>query len=295
MPPFMDQNSGLIDKANTLGGTLGTTFMTALQATADETWREVAMEVAPQPGPLTVERFIEDVAGMKEWGTNRINDVQKTRALQFGFKNYERTIEVDRNDLEDDVIGQYDNLAQGHGMAAARMPAELVFGLLETGATALAYDGIAFFGAHAFGTNFTTNALSSASYEAALQAIAAFTTLNGQKYGLRGSIRLVVPQGLRFTAEAIVGNPTIADGIRNQMQGTAAVVVPPTLTDPNNWFVVIQDGPFKPILFSTKRAPSGMETDTSALFDKRKVYYGIDARWGRAFGLPQFAYAGIVA
>lgn len=83
--------------------------------------------------------------GIREWlGDRVINNISKS---DYSIKNkdYENTIAVERNDIEDDNLGIYTPLFTEMGRATAAFPSELVFGLLNQGRTALCYDGQYFF------------------------------------------------------------------------------------------------------------------------------------------------------
>jgi phage major head subunit gpT-like protein len=48
-------------------------------------------------------------------------------------KDWEATIEVDRNDIEDDTMLGYAQQAQGAGQSAAELPADIIGRLLSSG------------------------------------------------------------------------------------------------------------------------------------------------------------------
>ena len=68
---------------------------------------------------------------MREWLGDRV--VNQMAAFKYAISNrdWESTIEVDRNDIEDDNIGIYAPLFEEMGMSAETHPDELVFGLLK--------------------------------------------------------------------------------------------------------------------------------------------------------------------
>lgn len=108
------------------------------------TWNRVAMEI-----PSTTRQ--EDYAWlgafpkMREWLGDRV--IKNLSQQRYSIKNrdWEVTVEVDRNDVEDDTIGIYRPIVQEMGRSAAFHPDELVWGLLPSGTTELCYDGKAFF------------------------------------------------------------------------------------------------------------------------------------------------------
>lgn len=82
---------------------------------------------------------------MREWVGDRHIKNLALQSYSIKNKDWEATIEVDRNDIEDDSIGVYRPIVAELGRASAQHPDELVFGLLKDGFTTLCYDGQYFF------------------------------------------------------------------------------------------------------------------------------------------------------
>ncbi|VVE65419.1 Mu-like prophage FluMu major head subunit gpT [Pandoraea anapnoica] len=83
---------------------------------------------------------------LKEWVGDRV--VQNMKAFSYTIKNrdFESTVQVARNDIEDDNLGLFGPMFQDMGNAAALHPDQLMFELLASGFTAPCYDGTPFFG-----------------------------------------------------------------------------------------------------------------------------------------------------
>jgi phage major head subunit gpT-like protein len=82
---------------------------------------------------------------MREWiGDRVINNLEKS---DYAIKNkdYENTIGVDRNDIEDDNLGIYGPMFQEMGRATEAFKSELCFPLLKAGFATKCYDGQFFF------------------------------------------------------------------------------------------------------------------------------------------------------
>lgn len=85
------------------------------------------------------------LSGMREWiGPRHIDNLQGFR-YEIENKPFEKTFGIDRDDIEDDNLGQYDVSARYLGEVAADHPEELVFDALANGFTAECYDGQYFF------------------------------------------------------------------------------------------------------------------------------------------------------
>ena len=90
-------------------------------------------------------KWLGKIPRMREWVGDRV--IQNLSAYGYEIKNkdFEVTVSVDRNDLEDDTIGIYNPLVQSIGQSAAMHPDELIFDLLAKGFVNKCYDGKAFF------------------------------------------------------------------------------------------------------------------------------------------------------
>ena len=111
---------------------------------APSMWDLIAM-LAPSSGRSVDYKWLGDFPMMKEWlGDRTIKDLSGFH-YEIVNKDYESTIEVDRNDVEDDQIGVYTPMLQGLGQAAKQHPDILIFALLAAGFATLCYDGQYFF------------------------------------------------------------------------------------------------------------------------------------------------------
>ena len=82
---------------------------------------------------------------MREWvGDRQIKNLE-LHSYTVANKDWETTVEVDRNDVMDDAIGVYNPIISELGRTAAVHPDELVFGLLRDGFSTVCYDGQYFF------------------------------------------------------------------------------------------------------------------------------------------------------
>lgn len=81
----------------------------------------------------------------REWLGDRV--VQNMRSHDYTIKNkdWELTVAVDRNDIEDDNIGIYGPMFEEIGASTGAKACELVYGLLAAGFTTPCYDGQFFF------------------------------------------------------------------------------------------------------------------------------------------------------
>ena len=83
--------------------------------------------------------------GMKEWVGERVLKGIAEHSYTIRNRKFESTIEVERDNIEDDHYGVYTPMFAEMGRAAAAHPCELVFGALKDGFATPCYDGQYFF------------------------------------------------------------------------------------------------------------------------------------------------------
>jgi len=108
-------------------------------------YQDIAM-VVPSTGKENSYPWLGNFPGMKEWIGER--KIQSLKAYDYSIKNrtFESTVEVNREDIEDDNIGIYSPVVAELGRTAKTHPDELLFlELLMNGWTATCYDGKPFF------------------------------------------------------------------------------------------------------------------------------------------------------
>jgi len=82
---------------------------------------------------------------LRKWVGDRVINSMQAHGYAITNEDFESTVGVDRNDIEDDQLGIYAPLFQEMGRAAAVHPDEQVFALLAAGFTTPCYDGQYFF------------------------------------------------------------------------------------------------------------------------------------------------------
>lgn len=108
------------------------------------TWSQIAMRV---PSTADIENYgwLKDLPGMREWIGQRVVHNLEASDAKLVNRNYEHTIGVDRNNIEDDKLGIYTPMLSMQGEIAARHPDDLVWGLLPNGFATPGFDGQYFF------------------------------------------------------------------------------------------------------------------------------------------------------
>lgn len=83
--------------------------------------------------------------GMREWVGERVLRGVAQHGYVIRNRKFETTVEVLRDDIEDDRFGVYGPMFRELGRAAAAHPAEIVYGALKDGFETVCYDGQYFF------------------------------------------------------------------------------------------------------------------------------------------------------
>jgi phage major head subunit gpT-like protein len=104
----------------------------------------VAMTV-PSTSSSEMYGWLGQVPKMREWVGDRVIKSLQAHSYTIKNKKFESTVDVAREDFEDDKYGIFSPLFEELGRAAAENPDELVFALLKSGFTTACYDGQFFF------------------------------------------------------------------------------------------------------------------------------------------------------
>ena len=111
---------------------------------ASSQYMQVAMTVRSGTAE-EVYPWLGKIPGMKEWIGERVIENLRQHGFTIRNKDYEDTISVDRNQIEDDQYGVYNTMFEALGEAVAAHPDELVWPLLKAGFGTPCYDGQNFF------------------------------------------------------------------------------------------------------------------------------------------------------
>lgn len=242
-------------------------------------------------------KWLGSIPMMREWIGDR--QIKSLTASDYTIKNkdFEVTVGIPRNDIEDDRIGLYTPSIQSLGQSAALHPDELVFILLPGGFENKCYDGQAFFSAaHKVGkktfSNKGTAKLSPEAYAAARAAIMSITDENGKPLKIVPDL-LVTGPALEAEARKILLADQI-DGTTNTMKGTAEPLVVPDLAGYDTmWFLLCTKKPVKPLIYQERQKPKFValtaENDEN-VFMRKEFLYGVDSRGNSGYAFWQMAY-----
>ena len=136
----------LVTTANMVGLFTGfsTAFNNGLRAASTDDYLTIAMD-APSTGAANIYPFLGEMPQMREWVGDRVIRNLKSHDYTIPNVDFENTVSVDRNKIEDDQVGIYRPMFEGMGKAAAEHPAKRVFHALKNGFSTPCYDGQYFF------------------------------------------------------------------------------------------------------------------------------------------------------
>lgn len=281
---------------------LKTIFNNAFDA-APSVWEKIAMKVPSTTGQNDY-AWLSTFPRMRAWVGEKY--VKSLEAYRYSIpnKDWEATVEVDRNDIQDDQIGIYAPQAQMAGYSAKQLPDEIVIDLANAAFTTLCYDGQFFIDIdHAVQgvsvsnkgvkmLDATTLAKLEASFGAARTAMRKLKDNEGRPLNIIPNI-LLVPPALEMTALKIRNNEFLAATEVNPYRGTFDVVVDGRLSSDTAWFLLDTTKPIKPFIYQERQAPVFVEqTDpqTADVFNRKKFKFGAEARAAGGYGFWQLAY-----
>jgi phage major head subunit gpT-like protein len=287
---------------------LKTIFNNTLKAEPG-TWQATAMEVQ-STGAGEDYAWLSRFPKMRKWVGEKF--VKALEAGKYYKKNedWETTIGVLRNDIEDDRLGIYNTQAMGAGESAGELRDIIVDDLKNTAFASECMDGQFFYdtdhplktsdGVASSVSNKGTAALSAAtlaavtaSYGAARQAIMGFTDSEGMPLRLVPDT-LEVPAALEAVARIICEKDKLVDNSPNPYQGTAKVIVNPALSSATGWMLhVTSKKSVKPFIIQMRKSPVFVsQTDMSAddVYNKGEFKFGAEARATGLYGFWQLSY-----
>jgi phage major head subunit gpT-like protein len=261
--------------------------------------------------------WMAKLPGMREWLGERVVHNLATHSYQLKNKDYELTVGVDRNDIEDDNLGQYSMLFARMGESVSKHPDQLVKALLVNGAANLCFDGLSYFNAAhpvnpydaAKGTysNYSSTglALTQANFLTARATMATYKGEDGEPLGVVPNL-LVVPPALEGMALRICKMGTIhtedssgesASAPQNVTAGMADVLMLPELAGADTtWYLLATQSVIKPLVFQWRKRPvfvSKVSPTDDNVFHTKQFVYGADGRYNAGYTLPFLAYKAV--
>lgn len=286
---------------------LKTVFNNALKAVGGQ-WQATAMEV---PSTAAGEDYVwlSRFPKFRKWvGDKVIKNIAAGKYYKAN-EDWETTIAVKRNDIEDDRLGLYNTQALGAGEAAGELNDIIVDDLKNGAFVQTCFDGQFFYdvdhpvmqpdGTTASISNKITAVLSAATQAAALASYgAARTAIMNFKDEEGMPLRLVpdtleVPPALEAVARILCEQDKLVDNSPNPYKGTAKVIVNPGLTSATAWMLhVTSKQSIKPFIVQMRKKPvfvSQTSAENDDVFNRAEYKFGAEARATGLYGYWQLS------
>ncbi len=114
------------------------------EAVAREDYKEL-VTIIPSNTKSNTYGWLGQFPQMREWVGDRVVKDMKEQSYQIENRKYEATVSVNREDIEDDNLGQYRPLSQMQGQECVDFFWREIAGLVKDGESSICYDGQNFF------------------------------------------------------------------------------------------------------------------------------------------------------
>ena len=256
---------------------------------------EAITSVLPSEGKDEKYGFLGDIPAVTEWIGDKTTGHIKDHDYTLTNKNYDVSINIDRNEINDDRMGILRPRIAQMVSAMQRYKWDLVIASIVAGTTLLAYDGDAFFATHSSptldnllgGTSSTIATIKTDLYSAK-SAMMEFQSDQSKVMRLALDTILVPAEqeGLFLEVLESSTNPGGAgDGIFNPLKGwIKQLIVEPSLTDANDWYGFAAAHPLKPMILQMREEPNPV-MDTTAEKRSRQIIFSAEMRAVAGYGI----------
>ncbi|MGC0153282.1 Mu-like prophage major head subunit gpT family protein [Chromobacterium vaccinii] len=280
---------------------LQTAFNGAYEA-APTIWDQIATLV-PSTGSQNIYAWLENFPRMRKWIAEKQIKALASHGYTLVNDDWEATIEVNRNHIDDDQLGIYAPQAQNAGLSAKQLPDEIVIELLNNGFQNLCYDGQPFFAqGHVVRGQAVSNmsnlpltiagqAAAQKTYGVVRTNMRKTTDEDGRPLNITPSV-LMVPPALEDTANALMNNERLNDGMPNPYRKTATVLCDARLTSDTAWYLLDTTKIIKPLIYQERKKPVFVQQvteESDAVFLRKMFRFGAEARAAGGYGFWQMA------
>ena len=283
-----------------------TRFAEAYNKVPNVWYPQLSTEV-PSTTTTNVYPFMTGLPTLREWvGERQINNLN-AKNYTLENKQFEGTIAVGKNTIEDDQWGVYNFQVDALGEAAKKYPDYLMADLLTNGQSQACYDGQAFFdhehpteiagqGRTVLQSNLhTSTPLTSDNISSVRSGMMAKVGNSGKVMGIVPNLLCVAPQNEMkartiLQAEIIaVSQGNGAAGQSNVLKGLVDLLVVPELAnDPESWYLLDTSRSLKPFIFQNRQAAqltSLTDLTSENVFMRKEFIFGVDMRCAAGYGL----------
>lgn len=246
--------------------------------------------------------WMEQIPGFREWVGDRVFKNVRSQKFEIINRDWEDSVSMGRNEIEDDQYGVYAPLVQMMGEAWSLKKYQLPLAVLTS--NPLCFTGKAIFADdHPYGDNTIDNvvtvALSEAAFNAAFLAAAGWKFSNGELCRTRFT-HLVHGPKLHETAFHIVDAEThVSNGVAvanpNYKRVTRVELEDLSGDYDDYWYLVDASKPIKPVARQIRReAMPLMDTRVEEVMRTGRFDIMADGRAAAGPTFPHLAYAGIL-
>lgn len=266
------------------------------------TLQDLALTVPSVTG-VEVHAWLQQLPGFREWLDDRTKKAIAAQAMNVPNRDWEDTVKVPRNDVEDDRFGLYAPLMELMGQEAGdnAIWLDMAIDALEAGLTTKWIDDKNFFATdRKFGANtinnYVNSTLTRTNFMTAWGNMVAFKGQESKPVHVMPAVLLVAP-ALFGTARILMESEKITETgaqVDNPCRGLAAVKMHPNLAA-TSWYLLGQKGGVKAVASQRRREAQFVAKDKPTddnVFDKKEFVYGADLRGTAFLTLPHLAIKG---
>ena len=246
--------------------------------------------------------------GLKEWIDERTPKALIENGFTLKNKDYEATIAVDRNALDDDQYGQITARVNSLAISSRKSYDRFFTEVVEAGDSELSYDGQNFFDtdhqdkwSDIVQSNYTASGgeFDEAQLELIITAMAWYKDDQGNIAGLRAT-HVFVPANLEFAAKKLLDPAAvwaIVSTTPSALKGRLSIIVWSYLST-TGWvnaafYVLDLAEAVKPFIYQNRKELTFEAQDdpsTPDVFMRKQLHYWVDARFAFWYGDWRLAY-----
>lgn len=265
-------------------------------------WAKIATRI-PSTKASNIYKWLSGWPKLRQWVGPKV--VQNLKGNGYIVENldFEATVSIPRNDIEDGHTVVYLPMMEQAGQNAQEFPDELVFVAVNNAFTAPCFDGKPFICSdHPVGdrkeSNMGTMRLSAdsldaadASIGAARAAMRARKDAEGRSMNVTPTILMVGPM-LENVARNLLTLERFKDGTPNPYKGSLELLVCNQIEDPDQWFLLDTSRVVKPFIFQPRKEPEMVPEGVNSpnAFFLAEYLFSIEARGAGAFGFWQLIW-----
>lgn len=295
---------GVINNEIVLEKALRADFVKSLEAA--ESPEEVMPLILKVSSKSNKEKYgwLGNVPQLTEWLDERKLNGILDYNYEIANKDYEATLQVDRNSVEDDQLGAIKLRVNDLAVRAKQHPRKLLIETVVAGTSELCYDGQAFFStshvsgksgtqSNLFTGTGTTVAQIEADFDAAIAAMSVYKDDQGEPLNdSEPQITIMAHPSLRANMEKLFNSDVISGSTNTKKGAVKKIIYSSRLSAaPTDWYMFNTGAPLKPFIMQERQAPKfgGLEGASDRGFMSKRYVYGIDYRVGFGYGLWQYA------